>query len=389
MISSIRVDSESQLGSVIDLIRHFTQAASSQASTLLTRFLDENPTYRSKVTSVAVNGRGRTTPVAPAEILAEIAIWLNSDMAKEIRRMAAITFTSALAGSDNLAQLIEYRKNNTTAAERSFYMGSAASNNLLMAPKASINRKNVNDHDHDPSEPIRIPQIEEILGASVGAKATSSKAMGNAKGAGVAAKAKAEAKAKAQGKGKVQVVPDEDYSEQDDYSDQDGEEYSDSRSEEEYSGSDEEYSGSEEDGGRIDPSDPSDNSDDSAKATKGKAKRGRQEIEDSSSSIEDSIGKPAPKKKPAKTAPLFRLSGGRWAKAQKAPKVPPAHKAQKVTTVSKSQAAHSVCQVDEKAKANPKWVTAAALTPTNNSQIEGAIVARTSTLPNKNGLFEF
>jgi hypothetical protein len=119
-LANIRIDSATGLGSVIDTIRQLGVDTSNSASSILSRFLDLHPNYRSKVTHMQSNGLGRMTPVADACTLVVISLWLETKEARAVRECAASTLTSALAGSKELVNVIERRRATAGPLELSF-----------------------------------------------------------------------------------------------------------------------------------------------------------------------------------------------------------------------------------------------------------------------------
>ena len=68
----IRVDQATQKGSVYDVIQMVTRANPSYSARILSRVHD--PKLTSKMTKLRINGKGKETPVADADILQKIAV---------------------------------------------------------------------------------------------------------------------------------------------------------------------------------------------------------------------------------------------------------------------------------------------------------------------------
>ena len=97
--SSIRVDTATQKGSVIDVIRLVQQCNASDASTYLKRLINEQGTeLGTRCPSLRINGRGQVTPCADARTLVEIVWALPSKAAREFRRRSAQTVCRVLGG---------------------------------------------------------------------------------------------------------------------------------------------------------------------------------------------------------------------------------------------------------------------------------------------------
>jgi hypothetical protein len=105
---SIRVDTATQKGSVIDVIRLVQQCNASDASTYFKRLINDLGTeLGTRCPLLRINGRGQATPCADARTLVEIVWALPSKAAREFRRRSAQTVCRVLGGDLSLAAEIE------------------------------------------------------------------------------------------------------------------------------------------------------------------------------------------------------------------------------------------------------------------------------------------
>ncbi|KAG5184176.1 hypothetical protein JKP88DRAFT_181491 [Tribonema minus] len=108
--TSIRVDSASNKGSVIDVIRLvIPNLPSNQASTTFARLASEMPDVASSCCHLRINGKGKPTPCADAKTLVEIVWSLPGKAARDFRRESANTVCRLLGGDLSLVQEIESR----------------------------------------------------------------------------------------------------------------------------------------------------------------------------------------------------------------------------------------------------------------------------------------
>jgi hypothetical protein len=108
--ASIRVDTATNTGSVIDVIRIVQQCSASDASTYLKRLVkDVGTELGTRCPLLRMNGKGQETPCADARTLVEIVWALPSKAAREFRRTSAQTVCRVLGGDLSLAAEIEAR----------------------------------------------------------------------------------------------------------------------------------------------------------------------------------------------------------------------------------------------------------------------------------------
>jgi hypothetical protein len=129
----IRIDAESKLASILDVIRMITGSASNDAKKTLTRIW---PTLAAKneLKNIKINGLGRPTPVASAPTLVEIIWELPGKAAKDFRRSSAQYICRLLGADLKLAAEIEERHATTSSSMKEFFMPSSAQNADLSQP---------------------------------------------------------------------------------------------------------------------------------------------------------------------------------------------------------------------------------------------------------------
>ena len=111
ILARIRYDTDSQRGSVLDVVQLVTGCAQANASRDLQRILEVHPDLRPKMKDLKFNGRGqRPTPVAPLPVLIEIAWLCPGRHAQAFRRTGARTLCRALGGDLSLIDEIKARK---------------------------------------------------------------------------------------------------------------------------------------------------------------------------------------------------------------------------------------------------------------------------------------
>ena len=113
----IRVDQETQKGSVIDVIRLVTGSSSAHAGQALSRL---PPEMSARCTSLRINGKGKLTPVADALTLIEIVWELPGKAAKAFRRQSAHLIARYLGADRTLIDEIEARYERVPAAAQEF-----------------------------------------------------------------------------------------------------------------------------------------------------------------------------------------------------------------------------------------------------------------------------
>ena len=143
---SIRVDSTTQRGSAIDVVRMVLGCTASAAYSYYTRLLNEdvaqnevgivrcNPSSNlsQRCEKIRINGKGKLTPVADAKTLVEIVFLLPGKTAREFRRQSAAKVCRLLGGDTTLVSEIEQRR----AALESTAEGRATQSFLLAGSTA-------------------------------------------------------------------------------------------------------------------------------------------------------------------------------------------------------------------------------------------------------------
>ncbi|ACH46756.1 unknown [Feldmannia species virus] len=111
IIGSIRVDEDTGLGSLIDIVKIVCpDMCKVYAKTTLARVLEEWPHHVADcVKRLKINGRGHVTPVADAKTIAEIIWLLPGRAAREFRRQSAEIVMRVLGGDTTLCKEIEER----------------------------------------------------------------------------------------------------------------------------------------------------------------------------------------------------------------------------------------------------------------------------------------
>lgn len=121
-----RLDHSTKRGSVHDMISTVIgKAAMYEAWSQLKK--SGNPEVRdilSQTEDIAINGRGKITPVAPFVVLLEIMYLLPGKRAHQFRRQSAHYIARLLSGDLSLIDEIEARYDNSTPDEREFFRNS-------------------------------------------------------------------------------------------------------------------------------------------------------------------------------------------------------------------------------------------------------------------------
>lgn len=122
--ASIRVDTATQQGSVIDVIRMVLRCDSSSANTTLRRLKEDFPELGadlgglgSACSQLRINGKGKLTPVADAKTLVEIVFLLPGKIARDFRRKSANKVCRLLGGDMTLVSEIEQRRASLESTE--------------------------------------------------------------------------------------------------------------------------------------------------------------------------------------------------------------------------------------------------------------------------------
>lgn len=108
---SVRVDEATGMVSNIDVIRMLCPDVNpNHAAQMLTRVLDKNdrePSIKSRVSYIKINGSGNKTPVTDFSTLVEIIWMLPTGSSREFRRKAAETMCQVMGGDISLCRQIE------------------------------------------------------------------------------------------------------------------------------------------------------------------------------------------------------------------------------------------------------------------------------------------
>jgi len=112
----IRVNTDTQQGSAIDLVRMVLQCNSSDANTALRRLKEDFPELGNQLTMIRINSKGRLSPVADAKTLIEIAMLLPGKASTRFRWESAGTVCRVMGGD---LKLLEEMKQNDQKWSRS------------------------------------------------------------------------------------------------------------------------------------------------------------------------------------------------------------------------------------------------------------------------------
>ena len=141
ILARIRYDTDSQRGSVLDVVQLVTGCAQANASRDLQRILEVHPDLRPKMKDLKFNGRGqRPTPVAPLPVLIEIAWLCPGRHAQAFRRTGARTLCRALGGDLSLVDEIKARHEEVAGTDEQAALlagtgvSTAEANGQAMAP---------------------------------------------------------------------------------------------------------------------------------------------------------------------------------------------------------------------------------------------------------------
>lgn len=103
----IRVNTDTQQGSAIDLARMVLQCTSSNAHTTLRRLQEDYPELGNQLTWLRINGKGRLSPVADVKTLIEIAMLLPGKASTKFRWDSAGTVCRVMGGDKKLLEEIQ------------------------------------------------------------------------------------------------------------------------------------------------------------------------------------------------------------------------------------------------------------------------------------------
>ena len=112
--ATVRVDTATQQGSVLDVIRMVLGCESNSANTAFRRLKEDVPElaaeFAAGCTQLRINGKGKLTPVADAKTLVEIVFLLPGKIARDFRRKSAAKVCRLLGGDSTLVTEIEERR---------------------------------------------------------------------------------------------------------------------------------------------------------------------------------------------------------------------------------------------------------------------------------------
>jgi hypothetical protein len=140
-LESIRIDTQTNRGSVYDVISAVTGCAQGDLNRNRSRLVEQYPAFRpggTAVQRIRINGVGQQTPVALASTLLELAWVLSGKVAREFRRAGALKVCRILGGDLTLIDEIErHHKRVAGTPQEQFLLGTDA-----IAPnQAAVPRK--------------------------------------------------------------------------------------------------------------------------------------------------------------------------------------------------------------------------------------------------------
>lgn len=115
--ATIRVDTASQKGSVLDVVKMVLGCDSSNAQNSLRRLKQDFTELGGACTQLRINGKGKLTPVADAKTLVEIVFLLPGKIARDFRRKSAAKVCRLLGGDSTLISEIEQRRAQLESSE--------------------------------------------------------------------------------------------------------------------------------------------------------------------------------------------------------------------------------------------------------------------------------
>lgn len=108
-LDSIRIDTATNKGSVIDVVRAICGGSSSYASEIILNITNVDMELGGKITHVNINNKGKPTPVADAVTLMELVWVLPGKHAKDVRRQCAELLCRVLGGDLDVAEGIKHQ----------------------------------------------------------------------------------------------------------------------------------------------------------------------------------------------------------------------------------------------------------------------------------------
>jgi hypothetical protein len=127
LLGKIRVDAETKMASVLDVIIAINNSSSREASVYFKRL---DPEWATKCCRVKINGKGHETPVADAKTLIQIVWALGGKKAKAFRVQCSEYICRILGGDPTLVREMELRAAVTPPEQREFFMQNVPVPNL-------------------------------------------------------------------------------------------------------------------------------------------------------------------------------------------------------------------------------------------------------------------
>jgi hypothetical protein len=140
VLSSIRIDTATQKGSVYDVVMAVTGCDQAWVTKTYSRLCERYPDFKApglKVSKIKINDSGRETPVADAATLIEIAFLLLGNKAREFCRAGAEKVRRVLGGDLTFIDETERRHEQVSGtAQEAFLLGSTSTSQLAVRNNA-------------------------------------------------------------------------------------------------------------------------------------------------------------------------------------------------------------------------------------------------------------
>ena len=135
LAQGIRVDQDTKKGSVYDVIQLVTQGNPAYSTRVFARVCKQHTELHPKWMKLRINGKGKSTPVADAATLVEIAWHCPGEVAQKFKRNSAEKVCRLLGGNLTLVDEIQRRHAQIagTAEEEFLLAGNPGDNNNALA----------------------------------------------------------------------------------------------------------------------------------------------------------------------------------------------------------------------------------------------------------------
>lgn len=163
---NMRIDNVTQQGSVLDVIKAITGQQSRDCSKTLVRLFTGNEELEAKCLQVQINGKGRLTWIAPADVLIQIVWELPGRAAKEFRRECAGYICRVLGGDPTLVREMELRATHISEEQRAFFLANVNTPDidaLEEKERILVKRKRVYTELAEKEEKVKKMRIENMI----------------------------------------------------------------------------------------------------------------------------------------------------------------------------------------------------------------------------------